>query len=160
MDEEFKFMNKEECGESMTFAVFLRQPFAGDLAGGNKCVEIRKQPTSYRGDVLICSTPKHEYPGMRAGCCVGVAELYDVVPVEELTEEEWNKSRVRKSRRQGVKGGYALMFRNCRKVIEYPVRGLSSKIGWIPFCRDDLFVYPRYVKYDSNPNKMELWEEN
>ncbi len=140
--------NGSEVQGEKVFALFLRQPYANDLSTGFKSIEIRSHGTSYRGEVLVCSTPTHEYPRMQAGCSVGIAELYDIKPVAELTDEEWNKTRVPRHRRKKIAGGYAWFFRNQQRIIEYPVRNPRRKVAWIDFIRNDIFAYPTVIYVD------------
>ena len=145
-------LNEERSEHGKIFALFLRQPFADDLANGRKTIEIRSKCTPYRGRVLICSTTRYSYGGrnpMMAGCSVGIAELYDIMPVSELTGEEWEHTRVPIHRRMTVKGGWAWLFRDCKRIIEYPCRS-KNKIAWVPFHEGDIFPYPQNVILDIN----------
>ena len=149
-------MTTDEQGN--LFALFVRQPFASMLADGRKTIEIRSQPTDIRGDILICSTKSHDYPNAQGGCTIGIVELYDIKKTEELTDEEWEQTRTRKFDRRQLNKGYAWFFKNPRRVIEYPVMQPKNKIAYIKFNEDDLFVYPKIVKFDKPVGKKRLDE--
>ena len=147
LEEKVYHFQEKVGGHGETFAMFIRQPYADIISTGEKSIEIRSKWTSYRGDVLICSTQKHDYPNYQGGCCVGLAELYDIKPVSSLTDDEWKKTRVGRRHWNKIKDGWAWMFRNQRRIVEFPCRS-KNKIAWINFIRDDIFVYPKYVIYD------------
>lgn len=133
--------------EGRALALFIRQPFATALSDGTKSIEIRSKFTAIRGNILICSTLLYDYPKAQGGCTIGIAELYDVKPVGELTDEEWEQTRVKD--RSKVKGGYAWFFRNQSRVIEFPAYS-KNKIGYININLDDIYKYPKYVIYDKD----------
>lgn len=130
-------------------AMFIRQPYATDFIRGNKSIEVRDITTSYRGDVLICSTPKYEYKDMMAGCTIGLAELYDIKPISELTKDEWKQTRVNYWRWMKMEKGFAWFFRNQRRVIELPIKKASKgHICDVYFTKDLITPYPKIVIYD------------
>lgn len=45
------------------------------IARGDKRIETRPWPTSHRGDLLICSTKKPEYPGLPLGKAVCMVQV-------------------------------------------------------------------------------------
>ena len=63
-------------------ALSVHQPFASLIAAGEKTIETRRWPTSYRGDLLIVSTlrPYRPNPGLPLGQALCVVMLYDCVP--------------------------------------------------------------------------------
>jgi hypothetical protein len=130
-------------------AIFMRQPFAHDLSIGYKSIEVRDDYTTYRGDVLICSTPKYSYRNMEGGATIGLAELYDIKPVAELTREEWKKTRVPFFTWKTLKHGYAWLFRNQRRVIEMPInKKARGHLCHVYYTNDMINPYPRYMLYD------------
>jgi len=130
-------------------AIFVRQPYADDLARGWKSIEIEDVATDYRGDVLLCSARKYEYPNMPAGCTIALLELYDCKQVLELTEEEWKQTHIQVDKRILLKEGYAWMFRNPRRVVEMPVLPNRKPVQYI-YHDDNNFIieYPKYIIYD------------
>lgn len=78
-------------------AITIKQPLADALAFGKTTEVIRKQPTDYRGEVLIVAAPAKR--GERNGMMVARGILEDV---------------------KGVRGGYLYTFRDVSRVIEYP----------------------------------------
>ena len=131
------------------FSLFVRQPFASALCEGLKSVEIRSKWTAVRGNILICSTALHDYRNAQGGSTIGIAELYDIKPVGELNDEQWAMTRV--TDREKVKGGWAWLLRNQRRVIEFPVHS-HNKISYIDIILDDITTYPTVVIYDKDVN--------
>ena len=101
-------------------ALTVKQPYANDLVTaaykdengvvyGRKSIEVRSKKTSYRGDVLICSSAKPVYPGMESGVTLGLVELYDVKPIKEFTPEDWENTRIPKEKRAKMELSTLLM---------------------------------------------------
>lgn len=66
-------------------AISLKQPWANLVAEGKKTIETRKWKTSYRGELIICSSKKPNiYP---AGYAIAKVELYDIKPMTKKDEE-------------------------------------------------------------------------
>lgn len=158
MDENEKQFDMVTDEQGRIFALFIRQPFAQMFANGQKHIEIRKENTDIRGDILLCSTKGHDYKDAQSGCSVGIVDLYDVKQVSELDSKEWEQTRIPKHRRKQIKKGFAWMFRNERRIIEFPVLQLKKKHGFIIFNIDDIFIYPKYVIYDKPAKEKELNE--
>jgi len=57
-------------------ALSVKEPFASQIANGDKVVEFRTWQTKHRGDLLICCSafPKSENSG-KALCIVNLAEI-------------------------------------------------------------------------------------
>lgn len=151
-DNGYKLITDEQ---GRVFSLFVRQPFAQELATETKRIEIRDRRTKMRGDILLCSTQKYDYPNAQGGCSVAIVELYDIKPVGELTDEEWAQTRITKSKRRRIKAGWAWIFRDARRIIEFPVRS-KNKITYIHFNLDDIFIYPKYVVWDKDVGKEQL----
>lgn len=68
-------------------ALVVRQPYAAEIASGEKPVEYRDWITHYRGDLLITAAARREpgHPGPYA-CAVCVVRLDDVVQTREGPE--------------------------------------------------------------------------
>jgi len=86
-----------------------------------KSIEVRSRNTTYRGDVLVCSSAKPVLPGMMSGVTLGFVELYDVKRVEDFTAEDWAATCIPVQDRP--KKGWGWMMRNPRPVVEMPVSG-------------------------------------
>ena len=134
------------------FADALITPAYTDANGvtfGEKSIELRSRPLKYRGDVLICSSQKGVGHTERNGITVGVAELYDIKPVEQFTEKDWMCTRVSRENWQSIKKGWGWLFRNPRPVVELPIKG---KLGlwWMAAPKDSIIEYPRAVQLDAN----------
>ena len=78
-------------------AISLWQPWASAMALGLKQIETRSWATSYRGDLVICSSKRQPdnllgmpiaqefgITAMRLGCALCVVELYDCVPADRV----------------------------------------------------------------------------
>lgn len=128
-------------------ALIVRQPFADLIVAGDKTIEVRSRATRYRGDVLICSASKPVLPDMLAGSTIGFAELYDIKPVSEFTEDDWEHTRIDRTARLFIRNGYGWFLRNTRKVIEFPVR---AKAGFrnVTFTKGEIIEYPTHIIYD------------
>ena len=137
----------------------VKQPFATMLVRptwraedgtlmGEKSIELRSKSTKYRGDVLICASKKPEVAGMKSGCALGLVELYDVKPVSEFTEEDWQATCIRPEERGNFRGEYGWLMRNPRRVIEVPI---SGKLGLFQakFPADTIIEYPRAMMMDA-----------
>lgn len=137
-------------------ALSVKQPYAGYLVTaarreggctfGKKCIEVRSRNTTFRGDLLICSSASPELPGMMSGAVLGFVELYDVKPLEEFTPEDWENTMIPEEERKGLKG-YGWMMRNPRRVIELPVKGQLG-IFSIVFDKGEIMEYPGKVVID------------
>ena len=60
-------------------ALSVRQPWASMIARGEKTIEVRSWPTSYRGRLLICAAKK-PHKDDPTGVAVAVADLVDCRP--------------------------------------------------------------------------------
>lgn len=132
-------------------ALCIKQPFADLMTRAEyrdeegayhaaKAVEIRRAETGFRGDVLICAAARPQSPVLQTCCTCGLAELYDVKPVAELTEDEWRDACVK----DRPATGYAWLFRNPRRVVEMPVKGQPGFYDLV-VPKGDITEYPRNV---------------
>ena len=151
-------------------ALTVKQPYASALVtvGGNrnfgeepnlkmytlgiKSIEVRSRATSYRGDILICSSAKPEIAGLISGATLGLVELYDIKPVSEFTREDWENTRIPEEKRKLIKGGYGWLMRNPRRVVEFPVKGQLGIYNLV-YSKGVIFEYPQNVFIDR-----ESWE--
>lgn len=136
----------------------VKQPYATALIENShnymnvnyaqKPIEIRRNKTNYRGDILICSAKNPELYGLESGVTIGLVELYDIKKTEDLSLEEWEESMIPESNRKLFKNAYAWFFKNPRKVIEYPVNvflGLSDLV----YSKDLIIEYPKQIILDD-----------
>lgn len=130
-------------------ALVVKQPYAEDLADGVKTIELRKCRTKYRGDVLVCSSKNPKIPPLLNGCALALVELYDVKPVSEFTPEDWNATRVPVEKRASIKYGYGWLFRNPRRVIEFPVHGQLGLFNLV-YTKGVIEEYPTHVIFDRD----------
>ncbi|MBN1807208.1 MAG: ASCH domain-containing protein [Sedimentisphaerales bacterium] len=68
-------------------AISLYQPWASYIADGRKTIETRSWYTSYRGDILICSSRKPVIKGMPCGMALCLVELYDCRPMKYADDQ-------------------------------------------------------------------------
>ena len=140
-------------------ALTVKQPYANDLVTaaykdendvvyGRKSIEVRSKKTSYRGDVLICSSAKPVYPGMESGVTLGLVELYDVKPIKEFTPEDWENTRIPKEKRAKITKGYGWLMRNPRRVIEFPIKGQLGIYNLV-YTKDCILPYPVAMVMDK-----------
>ena len=140
-------------------ALTVRQPYAQDLVTpkttaedgtiyGVKSIEVRSKPTKYRGKLLICSSKTPVYPNYMSGSTLGFVELYDIKPVSEFTDEDWNKTRIPVADRSKIKRGYGWLMRNPRRVVEYPVHGQLG-IYTVVYDKGEIIEYPTHIVYDE-----------
>ena len=110
------------------------------VAHARKTIEVRSRNTSYRGDVLICSSAKPVIPGMMSGVTLGLVELYDVKRVEDFTADDWAATCIPENERP--KHGFGWLMRNPRPVVEMPV---SGQLGFydVVVPKGDITEYPR-----------------
>lgn len=129
----------------------VKQPFADLLTcclwrndlGENiaaKSIEVRSKDTSYRGELLICSSKKPELYGRLCGVTCGFVELYDTKPVEQFTARDWAATCIPEGMRP--KTGYGWYMRNPRRVIEMPIKGQLGFYNLI-VPKGDIMEYPR-----------------
>jgi hypothetical protein len=116
------------CSAKAWRAVSLWQPWASAMGSGVKQNETRSWPTSYRGELVICSAkrkPSREEVGdgetydvamrMPYGCAICVVEIYDCRGVEWVSSQPnfTEAERDLGDYTPGM-GRYAWMTRNCR----------------------------------------------
>ena len=141
-------------------AICVKQPYANLMvskesedAEGNtyaiKSIDIRSNYTKYRGNVIICSTSKN-VPNLLSNAIVGEAELYDVKPANELTDEEWNCTKLEKGSIDKIKKSKAnaWFFRNPHRIIELPVKGYKG-LWDLCITKGDIVEYPEVLNLDK-----------
>jgi len=70
----------------MKKAISLKQPWANLVASGKKTIETRRWTTSYRGDLVICSSKNPNIDP--AGYALCIVELYKITPMKKEHEEK------------------------------------------------------------------------
>ena len=140
-------------------ALTVKQPYANDLVKFShedengvryavKSIEVRSKKTTYRGDILICSAANPVYPGMESGVTLGLVELYDVKPISEITQEDWDNTRIPVEKRAKITKGFGWLVRNPRRVIEMPIKGQLG-IYSLVYTKGEIIEYPRMLKVDK-----------
>ena len=139
-------------------ALTVKQPYADKLvrpiyikngmAFAAKQIEVRTRPTSYRGELLICSSKKPILPGRESGKTIGLVELYDVKPVVEFTSEEWELTLIPPLERYKYLNGYGWFMRNPRRVVEMPVKGQLGVYN-VVVPKGDITEYPECITVDE-----------
>ena len=113
-----------------------------------KSIEVRSRTTSYRGDLLICSSAKPEIAGLMSAATLGFVELYDIKPVSAFTPEDWENTSIPEEKRKNIKGGYGWLMRNPRRVIEFPIKGQLGIYNLV-YTKGLIFQYPENVVCDK-----------
>lgn len=145
-------------------ALTVKQPYAGDLVTpayteddgtviGEKSIEVRSRNTTYRGDILICSSTKPEIAGRQSGVTLGFVELYDVKPVKDFTPEDWAQTRIPVERRKNITKGYGWLMRNPRPVIEFPIKGQLGIYNLV-YTKGVITEYPRALVVDKQSYEL------
>lgn len=122
-------------------ALSVNQPYASKIGTGEKKFEIRSRNTTYRGDLVICSTAQPEIEGLLSGAVICIVELYDVCLFKELTDIEKIQTQIPKNQWKQYRAQYAWKLRKPRVIIEKPVKGQQGM--WTLYCQDDYIMeYP------------------
>lgn len=144
-------------------ALSVKQPFADLLTravyrdeGGQiyaeRSIAIRSRKIAYRGDLLICSSRVPVVAGHISGVTCGFVELYDVKPISEFTEQDWQDAGI-PERKRAACTGYGWMFRNPRRVVEMPIKGHLGVYDFITL-KGDLTEYPQRLKIGDDGWKI------
>lgn len=139
-------------------ALTVKQPYATRLVTpayrdeqgvvfAEKSIEVRTKQTSYRGDLLVCSSKSPVVPGMLSGVTIGLVELYDVKPVEEFTEQDWIDTGIPENERATFSHGFGYMLRNPRRVVEMPCKGQLGIYNFVT-PKGDITEYPTVCRID------------
>lgn len=143
-------------------ALTVKQPYAhnlldfshkeGDYDFAYKSIEVRRRPTKYRGDILICASATPIIHGLESGVCIGLVELYGIKPISEFTVQDWENTLIPEEKQQYFKNGYGWLMRNPRRVIEFPVKGQLG-IWNLVFSKDEIIEYPKMIYLDDKAIK-------
>jgi len=101
-------------------AISLHQPWANMIAEGVKTIETRRWRTSYRGELLICSTRKRvtDHAGQYCkplGCAIALVNLIDCRPMTTADEAQAGC--------ECYEDAYAWVLENIRRIVPFLVRG-------------------------------------
>lgn len=150
-------------------ALSVKQPYASFLVEdsfeidgvtyGVKQIEVRKKPTKFRGDLLICASKSAKCEDLPIGVMVGFVELYDCKPVSKFNDEDWAKTQIPPEDRAEYKKGYGWYMRNPRKVVELPVTGQLGIFNLV-FTKDTIVEYPKSVILDKKAFKQIMKKRN
>ena len=162
IDKKFYDPAQHDCYKALT----IRQPFADLLTRvayrgkdgeyhAMKSIIVRTKRTSYRGDLLVCSsrTPCDLVGLHPTGVTCGFVELYDIKPVEEFTEADWDAACWGTDKRPSK--GWGWMLRNPRRVVEMPVSGTVGMYDII-VPKGDITEYPRAMAFGKEGWKLVL----
>lgn len=127
----------------------VKQPYANYIATGEKTIEVRSRNTTFRGDVLICSSSRPRIEGLQSGATMCLVEIYDVKRVEDFTEEDWQQTCIVGEDREEIIEGYGWLLRNPRRVVELPVKGQLGIFKMV-FDKGDIIEYPQNVIIDDD----------
>lgn len=112
-------------------ALTICQPYAELIARGEKWIENRTWPTSYRGPLAIHAGKsrdwlddgeEQEHPGMAFGAVVAIADLVDCRRVEDLPPELANHEH--------ANGPWCFVLENVRRIDPVPARGAQGFWEW------------------------------
>jgi hypothetical protein len=91
----------------------IQQPYADLIANGIKTIECRSWQTSYRGDILICSTKK-PFEDYLLGHAICIVTICDIV---EMQREHYKQACISKL------FPYAWKLINPKKINPFPIKG-------------------------------------
>lgn len=109
-------------------AISLKQPWANLVASGKKTIETRKWTTSYRGDLIICSSRKPQIAP--AGYALCIVELYRIEPMKKEHEE--------KACTKMYPGASSWFLRNLR-ILNLPIP-IKGRLGIFDFSLTDNII--------------------
>ncbi len=130
----------------------VKQPWATLLLTGEKLVECRTWQTSYRGELLICSS-KGDFecndglilPG---GYALGTVNLYDI---HRMTKEDLKDAVILDGSEKQVLRGYAWRVKPMRSFVPVPIKGklnlFETDISSFVEIPDKFEDHAEYLKY-------------
>lgn len=101
-------------------AISVTPYYAMQIFAKTKDVEVRTWKTDYRGDLLICSTNKHEVNTI-PGHALCVVTLADVVP---LTKQHLKRAMLPAN--FDISGKFAWILTDLRYIVPFAVKGKLS----------------------------------
>ena len=149
-------------------ALTVKNPYATQLVTAafedngiiyaEKSIEVRSKNTTYRGDLLICSSKNPDLPGYENGVTLGLVELYDIKPVADFTPYDWEQTRIPPEKRKAITKGYGWLMRNPRRVIEFPVKGQLGIYNLV-YTKDCILPYPVAMVMDKEGYELATRKE-
>lgn len=125
-------------------ALSVNSPYAEYIKDGSKTIELRNQNTSYRGDILICTT--YNKASKQPGHTLVLVELFYVKKCAEFSSEDVESCKVNNEVWNCYKNtGYGWLLRNPRPVIEYPIKGQLGIFNLV-YTKDCIIEYPTKIK--------------
>jgi hypothetical protein len=112
-------------------ALTICQPYAELIRRGDKAIENRTWPTSYRGPLAIHAGKNRswleegdeaQYPDMAFGAVVATAELYDCVRWEQLPDDL--------KENEHASGPWCWLLRNVIPIEPVPAKGAQGLWDW------------------------------
>ena len=140
-------------------AITVKQPFAQWISDGIKTLEIRANPTNYRGKIIVTSNEYPKVDGYLSGAAVCVAEIVDCIKVKELKIEEWKGSLISEQDRKKYINHYAYVIKNARPIIEIPIKG-NLGVWNLYISKGDLMEYPKELDFYCRNERHYFKEAN
>lgn len=112
-------------------ALTICQPYAEMIARGEKIIENRTWPTSYRGPLAIHAgksrdwldeEDEKDYPGMAFGAVIATAQLVDCRRLEDLSTEL--------QRHEHANGPWCWVLRDVQRIDPVTARGAQGLWDW------------------------------
>lgn len=131
-------------------ALSIYPPYAMAIGVGDKKIECRSWQTSYRGQLVICSTAK-KVKGTVPGHALAVVDLFDIVPFKKI---HLDGALMKKS--EYKPGMYAWILKNPHWIVPVPVKGklgiwdYDGKIEVIPDPKNNEEDEANFEKYWSD----------
>ena len=130
-------------------AISVQNPWAHLIWAGEKTIEVRSWNTSYRGDLLICSSAAPKVPGMISGYALCLVSLDDVAL---FTQQDLDAACMDEMPDDNA---YAWHLSNVRMVKPVPVKG---KLNFYNVNDECIEVIDESKMTEQEINKF--WEDN
>jgi hypothetical protein len=142
-------------------ALTVKQPYASLLLAKEheednfamKSIEVRSAKTSFKGDIMICSSKTPVIHGLESGVSIGLVELYDCKPCSKFTHEDWANTCIPEDERKQYYKHWGWFMKNPRRVIEFPVTGQLG-IWTLIYTKGDISEYGNTIKFDIESLKL------
>lgn len=144
-------------------ALTVKNPYATQLVTAEfeddgivyaeKSIEVRSKNTTYRGDLMVCSSANPVIAGYESGVTLGLVELYDVKPVADFTPEDWENTRIPPEKRKSITKGFGWMLRNPRRVVEFPIKGQLGIYNLV-YTKGCIVEYPKVMVVDKESYEL------
>jgi hypothetical protein len=117
-------------------ALSVRQPWAQLIAQGDKTVEVRSRPWSYRGQLVICATARpieldDDGKPLPVGCTVAIVDMVDCRPLRpDDAAPACMDGNYGDFTKDECAGKWAWVLSNSRMVENVPVKGQLQPWDW------------------------------